>query len=99
MQSYPHRLGVLSLTPLIRIAIVLLPTSLLITGLIILALFGRVEMRLAAMLSGIIFGISQGFLLWNSGMLSVGWSVVVGAIFIVAISSLLFLFIRKGRMS
>lgn len=84
---------------LLHVAVVLMPTSLLITGLIILALFGRIEIRLAAVLSGVLFGVSQGYLLWGTGLLSAGWSAIVGAILTVAIGTLLFLFIRKGRMS
>lgn len=92
-------LGDILLNPLLHVAIVLMPASLLITGLIILALFGRIEMRRAAGVSGVIFGVSQGYLLWGTGILSAGWSVLVGVVFTVAISTLLFLFIRKGRTS
>ncbi len=82
-----------------HVAIVLMPTSLLITGLIILALFGRLEVRLAAVLSGIIFGISQGYLLWGTGLLTPGWSAIAGAALTAAIGTLVFFFIRKGRMN
>lgn len=81
------------------VAIVLMPTALLITGLIILALFGRINMRSAAVTGGIIFGASQGYLLWGTGILSSGWSTLVGMLFAIGLSTLLFLFIRKGRAS
>lgn len=83
---------------LVFVAIVLMPTALLIAGLIMLALFGRLAMRNAAILAGAIFGASQGYLLWGTGLLSGAWSALIGVVFMLGMSTLLFLFIRKGRV-